>query len=77
MLLTDEEIWAVDKTIPDKPRGEDDAWYAERYYLKAQLKKVVEWLIADPAMRSAGLYSSNLIYAIDGGKIKALLKEVE
>ena len=42
ILLNGEEIWAVDKTIPENS-DRNDEWYYERFYLKAQLRKVAEW----------------------------------
>ena len=48
-ILNDEELWEVDKTIPDKPANvKDDDWYHERYYLKAQfeqdIKDMIKWV---------------------------------
>ena len=41
ILLTDEELWAIDKTIPDNFTA-DDTWYSEYFYLKAQALKVLD-----------------------------------
>jgi len=37
-LLSDEELWKVYKTIPDNLSNED-IWFVERYYIRAQLEK--------------------------------------